>query len=129
MAQLITHPADARSQTRNMPRRQFTGGDSLASVLNGRRGMLYSGIVRNRKSTRLNSSHANISYAVFCLKKKNKIINTIYATKPTDPSCLQTTQLALLDVHCAVTSSLMRRVSAYCTDCPLSSPRLLLPSV
>src|SRR3712207_3153438 len=26
--------------------------------------------VRDRKSTRLNSSHANISYAVFCLKKK-----------------------------------------------------------
>src|SRR3712207_7777408 len=28
------------------------------------------GIQRDRKSTRLNSSHANISYAVFCLKKK-----------------------------------------------------------
>src|SRR3712207_7139299 len=28
----------------------------------------------DRKSTRLNSSHANISYAVFCLKKKKKII-------------------------------------------------------
>src|SRR3712207_8769677 len=28
------------------------------------------GIGRDRKSTRLNSSHANISYAVFCLKKK-----------------------------------------------------------
>src|SRR3712207_7925509 len=27
---------------------------------------------RDRKSTRLNSSHANISYAVFCLKKKNQ---------------------------------------------------------
>src|SRR3712207_6934821 len=27
--------------------------------------------VIDRKSTRLNSSHANISYAVFCLKKKN----------------------------------------------------------
>src|SRR3712207_7428255 len=27
--------------------------------------------VVDRKSTRLNSSHANISYAVFCLKKKN----------------------------------------------------------
>src|SRR3712207_8010794 len=27
----------------------------------------------DRKSTRLNSSHANISYAVFCLKKKSKI--------------------------------------------------------
>src|SRR3712207_6940674 len=31
---------------------------------------------RDRKSTRLNSSHANISYAVFCLKKK-KIIYSI----------------------------------------------------
>src|SRR3712207_7571887 len=28
--------------------------------------------VRDRKSTRLNSSHANISYAVFCLKKKKQ---------------------------------------------------------
>src|SRR3712207_7359158 len=27
----------------------------------------------DRKSTRLNSSHANISYAVFCLKKKNEV--------------------------------------------------------
>src|SRR3712207_7345658 len=33
---------------------------------------------RDRKSTRLNSSHANISYAVFCLKKKkNTTITTI----------------------------------------------------
>src|SRR3712207_9127154 len=30
---------------------------------------------RDRKSTRLNSSHANISYAVFCLKKKTHSIN------------------------------------------------------
>src|SRR3712207_8907151 len=28
---------------------------------------------KDRKSTRLNSSHANISYAVFCLKKKKQI--------------------------------------------------------
>src|SRR3712207_8338698 len=28
----------------------------------------------DRKSTRLNSSHANISYAVFCLKKKTKLL-------------------------------------------------------
>src|SRR3712207_8248390 len=33
----------------------------------------------DRKSTRLNSSHANISYAVFCLKKKN--------TREATPSC------------------------------------------
>src|SRR5258708_31854086 len=31
----------------------------------------------DRKSTRLNSSHQIISYAVFCLKKKNKIIANI----------------------------------------------------
>src|SRR5690348_17556155 len=31
---------------------------------------------RDRKSTRLNSSHPSISYAVFCLKKKNKKIQT-----------------------------------------------------
>src|SRR3712207_6960496 len=37
----------------------------------------------DRKSTRLNSSHANISYAVFCLKKKKK----------TDPSCATTTSM------------------------------------
>src|SRR3712207_7594482 len=34
---------------------------------------------RDRKSTRLNSSHANISYAVFCLKKKKK--QQIYANQ------------------------------------------------
>src|SRR3712207_7140100 len=31
-------------------------------------------VAADRKSTRLNSSHANISYAVFCLKKKKKKI-------------------------------------------------------
>src|ERR1035437_8988195 len=31
----------------------------------------------DRKSTRLNSSHANISYAVFCLKKKNSLNNRL----------------------------------------------------
>src|SRR6267143_3848224 len=32
---------------------------------------------RDRKSTRLNSSHSSISYAVFCLKKKNKTTRTV----------------------------------------------------
>src|SRR3712207_7942158 len=40
------------------------GGDTEADPLRGRAEEL------DRKSTRLNSSHANISYAVFCLKKK-----------------------------------------------------------
>src|SRR3712207_7745500 len=33
----------------------------------------------DRKSTRLNSSHANISYAVFCLKKKKRLLTTLTA--------------------------------------------------
>src|SRR3712207_7754729 len=36
---------------------------------------------RDRKSTRLNSSHANISYAVFCLKKKNIYCRFLIAKK------------------------------------------------
>src|SRR3712207_8493906 len=40
----------------------------------------------DRKSTRLNSSHANISYAVFCLKKKTKN----YTLKISSPYCLHT---------------------------------------
>src|SRR3712207_6896837 len=35
-------------------------------------GTLSEGERKDRKSTRLNSSHANISYAVFCLKKKQR---------------------------------------------------------
>src|SRR5688572_31499417 len=39
-----------------------TGGNAVVSTLGG----------GDRKSTRLNSSHSQISYAVFCLKKKKK---------------------------------------------------------
>src|SRR3712207_7263442 len=37
-------------------------------------------VAGDRKSTRLNSSHANISYAVFCLKKKTKQLKTIVSS-------------------------------------------------
>src|SRR5206468_6400080 len=40
---------------------------------------------RDRKSTRLNSSHDQISYAVFCLKKKNTFI---IVTARIEPSCI-----------------------------------------
>src|SRR3712207_7233827 len=36
----------------------------------------------DRKSTRLNSSHANISYAVFCLKKKTTQSNALHTITP-----------------------------------------------
>src|SRR3712207_7843971 len=44
------------------------GGQGRDAPVDGLDGMA----AEDRKSTRLNSSHANISYAVFCLKKKKK---------------------------------------------------------
>src|SRR5205085_12632135 len=41
---------------------------------------------QDRKSTRLNSSHSQISYAVFCLKKKNAIIQRAAPLRPCLPS-------------------------------------------
>src|SRR3712207_8271191 len=51
-------------------------GNTVAVTIIGRKGSegehisLLIDVDQDRKSTRLNSSHANISYAVFCLKKK-----------------------------------------------------------
>src|SRR2546430_4108670 len=50
------------------------GGDTFAKTSFG----------RDRKSTRLNSSHSQISYAVFCLKKKNK---AAARTRPATLAC------------------------------------------
>src|ERR1035438_10817787 len=45
-------------------------------------------VMLDRKSTRLNSSHLGISYAVFCLKKKNnKRIDVVHA--PAFPMCMR----------------------------------------
>src|SRR3712207_6864391 len=55
-----THPF-VRCELRRVPRRPAAADGSSGSRAVG-----------DRKSTRLNSSHANISYAVFCLKKKKK---------------------------------------------------------
>src|SRR3712207_8845736 len=56
--------------------RRVAGGAAELGVLEAgaRRGQAgaLEGAGADRKSTRLNSSHANISYAVFCLKKKKK---------------------------------------------------------
>src|SRR5690348_13030891 len=64
---------------------------------------------RDRKSTRLNSSHPSISYAVFCLKKKTDAINigsTVprilagkapVATRPLGPMCAQSLFFFLLE--------------------------------
>src|SRR5207247_9701593 len=44
--------------------------EKLSTVTSGQRGQLFIIGARDRKSTRLNSSHEWISYAVFCFKKK-----------------------------------------------------------
>src|SRR5258707_8194002 len=45
----------------------------------------YSFLAVDRKSTRLNSSHANISYAVFCLKKKKITQQLLTVARPRPP--------------------------------------------
>src|SRR3712207_8823349 len=58
-------------------------------------------IRRDRKSTRLNSSHANISYAVFCLKKKKN-------KSPLNQTNLKSTSHHLyLSVACTTTAHLL----------------------
>src|SRR5258707_5620577 len=47
------------------------GVDDREAEAEGAAAVAGAAIVEDRKSTRLNSSHANISYAVCCLKKKN----------------------------------------------------------
>src|SRR3712207_7648708 len=71
-------PARCRSSAVRLPgaggdARQHLGADALVGEeLQQHRVGLPAVDDRDRKSTRLNSSHANISYAVFCLKKKKK---------------------------------------------------------
>src|SRR2546429_2473561 len=58
----------------------------------------------DRKSTRLNSSHGYISYAVFCLKKKNKPSSCLFNSSPfvsvTTPSLHITTWFPLTGPSC-----------------------------
>src|SRR3712207_7883122 len=65
-----------RCVERHEPRPRHPGSPAVAPVVERvgvvarEHGVLVVGEREDRKSTRLNSSHANISYAVFCLKKK-----------------------------------------------------------
>src|SRR5205085_8301939 len=60
---------------------RYTAAQQIASVKGCPNGgivvtHLNNSVYQDRKSTRLNSSHSQISYAVFCLKKKNQKLNT-----------------------------------------------------
>src|SRR3989442_8067737 len=79
------HPAAELRGHPGAPRRSSRGGHRFAAILpgagNGRAawGGGLRGVDRDRKSTRLNSSHVRISYAVFCLKKKKR--KNLYSSK------------------------------------------------
>src|SRR5256885_10557240 len=58
------------SAPRQQPTDEENSKETIMNTLSRRQFLRTSGTV-DRKSTRLNSSHIQISYAVFCLKKKN----------------------------------------------------------
>src|SRR3712207_7485779 len=62
-------------QTSKMPLYDFTTEDNIRHTIwtLDNDSTIKIQILLDRKSTRLNSSHANISYAVFCLKKNNEL--------------------------------------------------------
>src|SRR5256886_3190739 len=76
-------------------------------------------ISRDRKSTRLNSSHSQISYAVFCLKKKT-------GTHVALPFYESSTSLSLLG--CAVYEYTMLETSAEATHPSITLERARRPS-
>src|SRR5947209_13671893 len=82
MASSTTNPTDRVSAIRDRlsrlyPSRYITTKVPTMDIGSATLGMAVAErLRRDRKSTRLNSSHANISYAVFCLKKKNNLNDT-----------------------------------------------------
>src|SRR5690348_18023805 len=73
-AVLLVSELERRRRERRCRRRALGGGPRHPLELVPHRGTPGQGhLVRDRKSTRLNSSHPSISYAVFCLKKKRHI--------------------------------------------------------
>src|SRR5438477_7130057 len=84
-----------RSQPQRHTLRQRPPARHLQPAARGRRGgatRRRDPVARDRKSTRLNSSHMSISYAVFCLKKKNTQLKHL----PYDHTTTLTTLLSSL---------------------------------
>src|SRR3712207_7859498 len=70
---LFRSPGQRRRGGRRLPRHELRPLGRRRLVVPHLLGEEQRLVVGDRKSTRLNSSHANISYAVFCLKKKQNI--------------------------------------------------------
>src|ERR1035441_9552530 len=98
--------ARGRSQAAPTRHYQSQGAARMGTARAARRGT-----ARDRKSTRLNSSHLGISYAVFCLKKKN-----LHAPSSARDICLlltvQTAAFAPHSYDCSAPWRLVQIVSA-----------------
>src|SRR5258707_3144306 len=68
----LSHPRLARGRAQEVRPRQGAQVVPVLETLSGSLKLAANSALIDRKSTRLNSSHANISYAVFCLKKKKQ---------------------------------------------------------
>src|SRR3712207_8232532 len=71
----LEHRAALEAPGRPLGQAHQAGGDRRQLI-----GAVAGKVSRDRKSTRLNSSHANISYAVFCLKKKKTTYTRLNTT-------------------------------------------------
>src|SRR2546430_8121931 len=71
--QACGHGQTAESRHQPQRRREDPSSDEQSHLAARQAGC------RDRKSTRLNSSHSQISYAVFCLKKKNNINSVLHS--------------------------------------------------
>src|SRR3712207_7005972 len=79
-------PAKELDAGTGKPWHALTVEESLTRLKSAPRGLTSEEAARrleelDRKSTRLNSSHANISYAVFCLKKKKLLLLVLFYSR------------------------------------------------
>src|SRR5258708_14261051 len=85
-------------------------------------------MTQDRKSTRLNSSHQIISYAVFCLKKKMKTLNNFMQSRarssPTSRSKYATSRRWLPSLRALFRRPIQERRLALLTSTPMSCARV-----
>src|SRR2546430_8490279 len=80
---------------------------------------LLTGLTLDRKSTRLNSSHSQISYAVFCLKKKNTANNIVKCRKSIAPHHAEAFRLAAIALRVNPSQLLVSRGCLLWCECAL----------
>src|SRR2546430_11751192 len=94
---LCAVPAGEHRARVGLPRKEQLAGEEILEV--DELGVVHDrrvGLLLDRKSTRLNSSHSQISYAVFCLNKKPNTSAGRSTRHPVDTNCLPR------DVHCEI---------------------------